>query len=579
MNSDLKIIKKKYGENFSKLCRKLFPNLLEQPNLLSNLIINNFYPNHELYNDLMVGGLIVEFSNYINSLVVKKDDKVVYTNKTAKELLLEAGYNLYHCQTTEEVNNFKKYYEKSELLCTFNHNRLSKCHVFFAVKKDVDKIKRSDFKKPNREDLYGTSVISIQFTKDKSHTLSIKNRYNHTVDNPDATFLNNLDNIIPGLTKAFERDYGLVQKFPNDDFLIDGYIKASDGRYYKYNYEIGNIYYCPNNIIIDNFKVKKYDKEKYILMDYFILDLVNKKISIYDSRIKDSFIDGINNIEKIKVINDKTNKVITISNNQKEDIVIILNNQNKIVSYKNNNIYLIDDYFLRNNSVLVNIELNNVLEIKNFFLHRNRNLEEINLPNLKILGSHFINQNDKISKVYLPNLKKVTNSFLSFSKVKSLTLPNLKYIGSYFLCSNLVITDLNLPKLKKVKDGFLYNNNSIKQLNFSLLEEIGNDFLSVNNSLVYFRSDNLKMVGHTFLRRNGVLNELYLPSLTKVGDFFLALNFDLEKLILPKLEKVGDCFLYKNHYLKEVYLPNLKFKGLQFLKDNPKVKNLIIKRK
>ena len=40
-------------------------------------------------------------------------------------------------------------------------------------------------------------MISIQFTKDDAHTLSIKNRYNHSVNDPDATFSNNLDNIIP----------------------------------------------------------------------------------------------------------------------------------------------------------------------------------------------------------------------------------------------------------------------------------------------------------------------------------------------------------------------------------------------
>ena len=33
---------------------------------------------------------------------------------------------------------------------------------------------------------------------------------------------------------------------------------------YKYNYEINNVYYCPDNIIIDNFRVKPYDKEKYL---------------------------------------------------------------------------------------------------------------------------------------------------------------------------------------------------------------------------------------------------------------------------------------------------------------------------
>ena len=36
MNSDLKLIKKKYGEEMSHLCHELFPVILEQEGLLSN---------------------------------------------------------------------------------------------------------------------------------------------------------------------------------------------------------------------------------------------------------------------------------------------------------------------------------------------------------------------------------------------------------------------------------------------------------------------------------------------------------------------------------------------------------------
>lgn len=106
---------------------------------------------------------------------------------------------------------------------------------FFAVKKDVSNIKREDYKEPKREDKYGTSVISIQFTRDMANMLSIKNRYNHTVSNPDVTFSNNLDNIIPGLTASFENTYGLKQKNNGNSLEIPQYVLASDGKYYKYN--------------------------------------------------------------------------------------------------------------------------------------------------------------------------------------------------------------------------------------------------------------------------------------------------------------------------------------------------------
>ena len=46
MNPDLKLIKKKYGEEMSHLCRELYPIILEQEGLLSKLLLNHFEPNH-----------------------------------------------------------------------------------------------------------------------------------------------------------------------------------------------------------------------------------------------------------------------------------------------------------------------------------------------------------------------------------------------------------------------------------------------------------------------------------------------------------------------------------------------------
>ena len=126
----------------------------------------------------------------------------------------QAGYTLYECKSEEDIQKFRKYYTDKEMLCTFTSgNRLRNNYVYFAVKDGADKLKRSDFQNPERQDAYGTSVLSIQFTRDASHTLSIKNRYNHTVDNPDATFSNNLDNIIPGLTNSFAKFYGMRQLY------------------------------------------------------------------------------------------------------------------------------------------------------------------------------------------------------------------------------------------------------------------------------------------------------------------------------------------------------------------------------
>ena len=261
MIDDLKEIKKHYGENMMHLCRELFSTLLEKNGLLFKLLEDNFNYSRYLYEDIIENCMEEEFKNYIYSLV-DVEKKQIIAEKTPFELLKEAGYNLYECKTEDDIQSFKKYYSNGEELCTFRGERLNRCYVFFAVKENVDEIKREDFKEPKRQDKYGTSVISIQFTRGSINTLSIKNRYNHTVNNPDATYSNNLENIILGLTTSFEKKYNLnVNQTNSISFEIPGYVRANDGKFYKTNYEMFNVCYCPNNIIIDNFEVKRYEKE------------------------------------------------------------------------------------------------------------------------------------------------------------------------------------------------------------------------------------------------------------------------------------------------------------------------------
>ena len=145
MNQELKKIKKLYGEAMSRFCRDSFSTILEEEGKLLELLIQNFEPNHFLYNDIHINNLELEFKNFIYSMVDFKNNlKEAY--KTPEELLSEVGYNLYECKTEEDIQSFKKYYAPEEELCTFNGGRLNRCRVFFAVKKNVLDIKRENFK-------------------------------------------------------------------------------------------------------------------------------------------------------------------------------------------------------------------------------------------------------------------------------------------------------------------------------------------------------------------------------------------------------------------------------------------------
>ena len=492
MNSDLKIIKKYYGEDMMHYARDNFSIILENEGKLSNLFLNNFAESKTLYEDLNKNNELVKLKNFIYRLYyekIDKDNNEIINIKTPTELMNDAGYDLYECETEDDIQSFKKYYSKGEELCTFKGGRLYSNRVFFAVKKNVYNIKRENFKNPEREDEYGISVISIQFTKDATNTLSIKNRYNHRVNNPDATFSNNLDNIILGLTKSFEIHYGIKQKYINEE-SFDGFVRANDEKYYKYNYDIDTIYYCPNNIIIDNYEVKTYPKEKYIVLDYFILDLVKKEIESYS--VIDSFPNTIKNINKIEIKKSGTNKIINISVDDSDDkIEIIIDRNNRIISYKNNVVKVIENNFLIENITLKLIVLKNVRYIYHNFLKKNEILENIIIPNVQIIGDEFLCYNNTLKEIYLPNVLE---------------------IGSYFLNYNNTLEKIYMAEVEHIEECFLFTNNSIK-----LFDAPNLSFLGVNSFWLLLKyNDEVKCIDNELIElvrkkidRNNKIRDLY----------------------------------------------------------------------
>jgi len=152
----------------SYLCRQLFPTLLETEGLLLQLLKQSFAPNKFLTNDIIEESTQEDFKDYIYSKIdIERLKNKEIEERTPYELLNNVGYDLFECTTEEQIKKFKKYYSKGEDLCTFNERRLDSHIVFWAVRKDVEDIKRDDFQHPKREDKYGTSVMGIQFNRYK----------------------------------------------------------------------------------------------------------------------------------------------------------------------------------------------------------------------------------------------------------------------------------------------------------------------------------------------------------------------------------------------------------------------------
>ena len=520
-SKELNRIKKLYGEKFMHLCRSIFPTLLEQEGLLTEVLKSTFATNSRtLYDDIVNYYLEEEFKNYIYSKVdVEKEKSEIIGEKTPYQLLDENGYNLYECNSEEEIQSFKKYYKSGEELCTFRGNRLNRCVVFFAVKKDAEEIKREDFNKPKREDEYGTSVMSIQFTKSQNSTVSIKNRYNHTVNNPDATYGNDLNKIAPGLTQSFKKllsERGLTLNSSNiEAFSIPGYVVADDGKYYKYNMEINGNYYCPGNVIIDHGNVIKLEPEKQELIDYFILDKENKTLSLYDISLgRDSFIDGFKNIDSIEMANNNNSeqktKTITIKEKSSDKpITIEINKEsNSIIGYTNENLTNLGDNFLGYNEKLSKLVAPNVTSIKYGVLQNNKGLEKFEAPNLKEIGDCFLRYNVQLSNI---------------------EVPNVTYIGNGVLENNKEIEKFEASNVKKIGDDFLKYNEKLREFKVPNVTCIGNEVLENNKSLKKIDAPNAEWIGFYFLTNNTKLSEFNVPNLTKESKERLEYLFSVVK--------------------------------------------------
>ncbi len=547
MKNDLDVIKYRFGERMMKLCRDELYKLLEVPGLLPKLLDQYFAKQKFLAEDIILQSHIQSFKDFLYNKANLTETKCnVDRNKKAAEILAEKGYHLYpECLTEKDIQSFRHYFYRpdgkklrynegevpehhvGEELCTFNGGRLLGNRIWFAIHKDAEKLKREDFTNPQRQDKYGTSVLCIQFTKNEYSTLSIKNRYNDSVYNPDNTFNNNLDNISPGLSVAFERDYGVSDKMQTErcNFELDGYVMASDGKFYPYNYNINNVYYCPNNIIIDSNKVKPLPTHQFLL-DYFIIDLKTKEVRMYDNSHYDSFIDVLGENQSIKI---EKNGVIKITKKDGGVVTITFNSRNQIEKIKDDSLRQCGEQYLAKSQYIKEINLPEVQECLSGFLYYNNSIEILQMPKLRRCYDFFMYSNEVLTQINLPSLLVCGDSFFYSN--------NLKFV--------------KMPQLQKCGHDFLYFSPNLTEVNFPRLRECGNNFLGSYNFLNKFEAPNLKICGDDFLHHNEKIEVLTLPRLQMCGNGFMAWNKSLTELSLPKLLQCGENFLYHNTLSKE----------------------------
>ena len=255
------IIKKQNGEHFAKAIRCYDNGIFDIPNL-----------NHIVKYAGRDAEPIMKYLISLKGIEVIKQSK----HHAPLELLARAGYTAYVADTLEKQNAISRYFAPNEQLCTFkDKDRFQRYYIINAVRHDADKLNRNDFLHPEREDAYGTSVISIQVLKEGGF-ISIKNRYNHTVESCDNTFNSNPDNIIMGLSDAIQ-NYFNVNFVTSHCDLPRGFRLVGD-QICKYTQEINNVYIGENFYVSDGEIHDINGQNKIMLGGGLIFDIPSKTV-------------------------------------------------------------------------------------------------------------------------------------------------------------------------------------------------------------------------------------------------------------------------------------------------------------
>lgn len=326
VDKNLKALQKRFGETFVKGmrldsgefagggARELLSAFMDIPDFAEK--VKQLIPNK--YGAL---DTLTDNQDYILAWLedAYKDDRQITHEEPRDpyELAKVAGYELTGpFDTVEDFAGFAKDFRQGERICTFNNPqaRLEGYHILWLRSGDVDDIPPADeltqenitesWKAhlktigrydaesdsynleglmPSRQDPYGVSSMSVQISRRGGH-VSIKNRYNHSVSNPDSTFGNDLDFIAYGLKRAVYHEVG------REDLLYlqnaqpaNGYVLDNSGGLHKYLYESENIYFGEYEYI-ENGEVKAVDRGAFDMLSPELYISKSKDGKIIDAR-------------------------------------------------------------------------------------------------------------------------------------------------------------------------------------------------------------------------------------------------------------------------------------------------------
>lgn len=514
------IIKRQNGEAFARVIRDVDIGIFEIENL----------PRILKY----AGRNALPLIRFLESLKVKVKSLKADTLDPF-ELLKRAGYDAFYADTLEKQNSIKPYFIEDEELCTFiDSSRYKKYYIIHCIKQGAQEIKRESFLgREERDDTYGTSVISIQILKTGGF-IKITNRYNHTVPSCDNTFNSNPDNIIPGLARALKHHFD-VEFNATSMNVPNGYV-YQNGCLYQYHYEKNNCFIGRDFYLKDGV-VYPIDKDSQMMVDAFVFDLKKKKILNPSNEVSSLY----------DVLCEETKGTVWQVKKRVNHRVLYVDGQ-EVLSTKDG---FLKTLFLRKTT-------------ETTFLAHHKHIEEIQAFSLKKLGEKSLSYCPKLSYVHLCVCEEIgANCFEGVSA--NIEAPLLNAKGIYFMAG----VGIDINKKKFISQGvipfqlydFLSKNmHTVSKLS---VNKLFNSFVvhADEKPFLYIKDD--RLVG------------LWLPENIKVLDRVVMMDIPyLREFSAPGVHLVEDGNFLRCYHLEKLELPNAKYIGYNCLSYCPELKEL-----
>lgn len=510
-------LKRLKGERFAQTLRNFHSGIMEIPDL--DRIVRH------------AGEEAEPLLPYLMAVITSNDNAPTSIPQDPFTLLDQAGYNAFYADTLEKQNSIKHHFAQGELLCTFNDcSRYKEHYIVHAVKKDVNTIKREDFKgKEQRQDAYGTSVISIQMLKDGGF-ISIKNRYNHAVSAPDNTFKSNPDNIIDGLSTSL-KNYFNVTFSTSQNELPEGFILIGN-KIFKYNNEIRNVYYG-DQALVKNGVIHEVNKSSGdALFEKFLFDNKKKVLRAVDPTYEDRFVDDFNRYY----------------------------GGNRGLNVRNGNLYLNDELVIgAEQSRIKTLYLSKFTSMSPDCLSSADYLTHFEAPLLKKMSCGCLRHVCSLIYFKAEALEEMgDNCVQNAILLKHFIAPALKIIGLKSLFNVDSLIRFEAPSLKKMCTDCLHSATALTHFIAPALETLGAYCLYNVQSLIHFEANSLQVMQGRSLVKAPSLKSFVAKSLLIMRSICLQQVDSLTHFEAPRLKEMwGDC-LTEAPALTSFKCPNLK---------------------